>query len=86
MSLPLLSLILHSCFSVLLFLLNLSLSYSQDYVLAVETYHSIIQYEPQQRVQLLSGIGRIFLQVWKDYKTLFSLATDIAGIEVDKPC
>ncbi|MEQ2168358.1 hypothetical protein GOODEAATRI_013490 [Goodea atripinnis] len=34
----------------------------QDYVLAVETYHSIIQYEPQQRVQLLSGIGRIFLQ------------------------
>lgn len=35
----------------------------QDYVLAVETYHSIIQYEPQQRVQLLSGIGRIFLQV-----------------------
>ncbi|KAG7225199.1 hypothetical protein INR49_014757, partial [Caranx melampygus] len=35
---------------------------SMDYVLAVETYHSIIQYEPQQRVQLLSGIGRIFLQ------------------------
>lgn len=47
----------------------------QDYVLAVETYHSIIQYEPQQRVQLLSGIGRIFLQVCAspdgrmDYKT-----------------
>lgn len=35
----------------------------QDYVLAVETYHSIIQFEPQQGVQLLSGIGRIFLQV-----------------------
>lgn len=35
----------------------------KDYVLAVETYHSIIQYEPQQRVQLLSGIGRIFLQI-----------------------
>uniref|UniRef100_A0A1A8J0A1 Trafficking protein particle complex subunit 12 n=1 Tax=Nothobranchius kuhntae TaxID=321403 RepID=A0A1A8J0A1_NOTKU len=35
----------------------------KDYILAVETYHSIIQYEPQQRVQLLSGIGRIFLQV-----------------------
>uniref|UniRef100_A0A674P3V3 Trafficking protein particle complex subunit 12 n=1 Tax=Takifugu rubripes TaxID=31033 RepID=A0A674P3V3_TAKRU len=35
----------------------------KDYVLAVETYHSIIQYEPQQRVQVLSGIGRIFLQV-----------------------
>ncbi|KAM9467018.1 trafficking protein particle complex subunit 12 [Clarias gariepinus] len=35
----------------------------KDYVLAVETYQSIIQYEPQQRVQLLSGIGRIFLQI-----------------------
>uniref|UniRef100_A0A8C2YY20 Trafficking protein particle complex subunit 12 n=1 Tax=Cyclopterus lumpus TaxID=8103 RepID=A0A8C2YY20_CYCLU len=40
----------------------------KDYVLAVETYHSIIQYEPQQRVQLLSGIGRIFLQIG-DVKT-----------------
>ncbi|KAK3537738.1 hypothetical protein QTP70_017874, partial [Hemibagrus guttatus] len=39
-----------------------------DYVLAVETYHSIIQYEPQQKVQLLSGIGRIFLQIG-DIKT-----------------
>lgn len=38
-------------------------SHTKDYVLGVETYHSIIQYEPQQRVQLLSGIGRIFLQV-----------------------
>ncbi|XP_023153343.1 trafficking protein particle complex subunit 12 isoform X1 [Amphiprion ocellaris] len=40
----------------------------KDYVLAVETYHSIIQYEPQQCVQLLSGIGRIFLQIG-DVKT-----------------
>ncbi|KAK5857118.1 hypothetical protein PBY51_010384 [Eleginops maclovinus] len=40
----------------------------KDYVLAVETYHSIIQYEPHQRVQLLSGIGRIFLQIG-DVKT-----------------
>ncbi|XP_051252241.1 trafficking protein particle complex subunit 12 [Dicentrarchus labrax] len=40
----------------------------KDYILAVETYHSIIQYEPQQRVQLLSGIGRIFLQIG-DIKT-----------------
>ncbi|KAG5266128.1 hypothetical protein AALO_G00250090 [Alosa alosa] len=40
----------------------------KDYVLAVETYHSIIRYEPQQRVQLLSGIGRIFLQIG-DIKT-----------------
>ena len=35
----------------------------QDYVLAVEMYHSIIRYEPEQQPQLLSGIGRIFLQV-----------------------
>uniref|UniRef100_A0A3B4F3J7 Trafficking protein particle complex subunit 12 n=1 Tax=Pundamilia nyererei TaxID=303518 RepID=A0A3B4F3J7_9CICH len=40
----------------------------QDYVLAVDTYHSIIQYQPQQRAQLLSGIGRIFLQIG-DVKT-----------------
>ncbi|XP_069573556.1 trafficking protein particle complex subunit 12 isoform X3 [Brachyistius frenatus] len=40
----------------------------KDYVLAMETYHSIIQYEPQQSVQLLSGIGRIFLQIG-DVKT-----------------
>ncbi|XP_044022373.1 trafficking protein particle complex subunit 12 isoform X2 [Siniperca chuatsi] len=40
----------------------------KDYVLAVETYHSIIHYEPQQKVQLLSGIGRIFLQIG-DIKT-----------------
>ncbi|XP_061897774.1 trafficking protein particle complex subunit 12 isoform X1 [Entelurus aequoreus] len=40
----------------------------KDYVLAVEVYQSIIQYEPQQRVQLLSGIGRIFLQIG-DIKT-----------------
>uniref|UniRef100_A0A671S261 Trafficking protein particle complex subunit 12 n=1 Tax=Sinocyclocheilus anshuiensis TaxID=1608454 RepID=A0A671S261_9TELE len=35
----------------------------KDYVLAVETYHSIIEYEPEQSVQLLSGMGRIFLQI-----------------------
>ncbi|KAJ8353149.1 hypothetical protein SKAU_G00207160 [Synaphobranchus kaupii] len=35
----------------------------KDYVLAVETYHSIIHYEPEQKSQLLSGIGRIFLQI-----------------------
>ncbi|XP_026085029.1 trafficking protein particle complex subunit 12-like [Carassius auratus] len=35
----------------------------KDFVLAVETYRSIIEYEPEQRVQLLSGIGRIFLQI-----------------------
>ncbi|XP_062863120.1 trafficking protein particle complex subunit 12 [Trichomycterus rosablanca] len=40
----------------------------KDYVLAVMTYQSIIQFEPHQKVQLLSGIGRIFLQIG-DIKT-----------------
>ncbi|XP_028652746.2 trafficking protein particle complex subunit 12 isoform X1 [Erpetoichthys calabaricus] len=35
----------------------------KDYVLAVDVYHSIIKYEPSQKPQLLSGIGRIFLQI-----------------------
>ncbi|KAK2093383.1 hypothetical protein P7K49_029912 [Saguinus oedipus] len=34
-----------------------------DYVLAVEAYHSVITYYPEQEPQLLSGIGRIALQV-----------------------
>lgn len=33
-------------------------------MLAVDAYHSVIQYHPEQEPQLLSGIGRIFLQVW----------------------
>ncbi|KAJ8290605.1 hypothetical protein GJAV_G00015180 [Gymnothorax javanicus] len=35
----------------------------KDYVLAVEMYHSIIRYDPEQKPQLMSGIGRIFLQI-----------------------
>ncbi|XP_036606991.1 trafficking protein particle complex subunit 12 isoform X2 [Trichosurus vulpecula] len=35
----------------------------KDYVLAVDTYHSVIRYYPEQEPQLLSGIGRIFLQI-----------------------
>lgn len=35
----------------------------QDYVLAVGAYRSVIQCCPEQEPQLLSGIGRIFLQV-----------------------
>ncbi|NWS48128.1 TPC12 protein, partial [Probosciger aterrimus] len=35
----------------------------KDYVLAVDAYHTVIKYYPQQEPQLLSGIGRIFLQV-----------------------
>ncbi|XP_062490582.1 trafficking protein particle complex subunit 12 isoform X3 [Pezoporus occidentalis] len=40
----------------------------KDYVLAVDAYHTIIKYYPQQEPQLLSGIGRIFLQIG-DIKT-----------------
>ncbi|TSM77389.1 Trafficking protein particle complex subunit 12 [Bagarius yarrelli] len=58
---------------------------AEDYVLAVETYHSIIQYEPQQSVQLLSGIGRIFLQIG-DIKTAEKYFQDVekASQEIGK--
>ncbi|XP_063170111.1 trafficking protein particle complex subunit 12 isoform X3 [Candoia aspera] len=36
---------------------------TKDYVLAVETYHTVMKYYPEQEPQLLSGIGRIFLQI-----------------------
>ena len=36
---------------------------SQDYVLAVDAYRAVIKYYPEQEPQLLSGIGRILLQV-----------------------
>lgn len=32
-------------------------------MLAVDAYRSVIQFHPEQEPQLLSGIGRIFLQV-----------------------
>lgn len=35
----------------------------QEYVLAVDAYRAVIQYYPDQEPQLLSGIGRILLQV-----------------------
>lgn len=35
----------------------------QDYVLAVNAYLTVIKYYPEQEPQLLSGIGRILLQV-----------------------
>ncbi|KAG8512375.1 Trafficking protein particle complex subunit 12 [Galemys pyrenaicus] len=35
----------------------------KDYALAVDVYRAVIQYHPEQEPQLLSGIGRIFLQI-----------------------
>uniref|UniRef100_A0A6Q2Y1F2 Trafficking protein particle complex subunit 12 n=1 Tax=Esox lucius TaxID=8010 RepID=A0A6Q2Y1F2_ESOLU len=55
----------------------------KDYVLAVEIYHSIIQYEPQQRLQLLSGIGRIFLQIG-DVKTADKYFQDVEKASLEK--
>ncbi|KAM4772849.1 trafficking protein particle complex subunit 12 [Rhinophrynus dorsalis] len=40
----------------------------KDYVLAVDAYHTVIKYYPEQEPQILSGIGRIFLQIG-DIKT-----------------
>ncbi|TRZ02651.1 hypothetical protein DNTS_024391 [Danionella cerebrum] len=40
-----------------------SLLMMKDYVLAVQMYLSICELEPEQSLQLLSGIGRIFLQI-----------------------
>ncbi|XP_061698788.1 trafficking protein particle complex subunit 12 [Syngnathoides biaculeatus] len=60
----------------------------KDYVLAVEIYQSIIQYEPQQRAQLLSGIGRIFLQIG-DIKTAemyFSNVEETSQMTDKEPC
>ncbi|XP_006626461.1 trafficking protein particle complex subunit 12 [Lepisosteus oculatus] len=51
----------------------------KDYVLAVDMYHSIIQYEPEQKPQLLSGIGRIFLQIG-DIKTAETYFQDVENI------
>ncbi|KAF4795387.1 Trafficking protein particle complex subunit 12 [Turdus rufiventris] len=49
---------------------------TKDYVLAVDTYHSVIKYYPQQEPQLLSGIGRIFLQIG-DIKTAEKYFQDV---------
>ncbi|NP_001089708.1 trafficking protein particle complex subunit 12 L homeolog [Xenopus laevis] len=40
----------------------------KDYVLAVDAYQTVVKYYPEQEPQLLSGIGRIFLQIG-DIKT-----------------
>ena len=37
--------------------------FPQDYVLAVDTYRAVVQFHPEQEPQVLSCIGRIFLQV-----------------------
>uniref|UniRef100_A0ABI7VQ60 Trafficking protein particle complex 12 n=1 Tax=Felis catus TaxID=9685 RepID=A0ABI7VQ60_FELCA len=52
---------------------------SKDYVLAVDAYRSVIQYYPEQEPQLLSGIGRIFLQIG-DIKTAEKYFQDVEKV------
>ncbi|XP_043926336.1 trafficking protein particle complex subunit 12 [Protopterus annectens] len=51
----------------------------KEYVLAVDMYRSIIQYQPEQEPQLLSGIGRIFLQIG-DTKTAEKYFQDVVKV------
>ncbi|XP_067400932.1 trafficking protein particle complex subunit 12 [Emydura macquarii macquarii] len=48
----------------------------KDYVLAVDAYHTVITFYPEQEPQLLSGIGRIFLQIG-DIKTAEKYFQDV---------
>ncbi|XP_049758931.1 trafficking protein particle complex subunit 12 isoform X1 [Elephas maximus indicus] len=48
----------------------------KDYVLAVDAYHAVIKCYPEQEPQLLSGIGRIFLQIG-DIKTAEKYFQDV---------
>lgn len=48
-------------------------------MLAVGAYHSVIQYHPEQEPQLLSGIGRIFLQIG-DIKTAEKYFQDVEKV------
>ncbi|XP_036728642.1 trafficking protein particle complex subunit 12 [Balaenoptera musculus] len=51
----------------------------KDYVLAVDAYRSVVQYFPEQEPQLLSCIGRIFLQVG-DIKTAEKYFQDVEKV------
>ncbi|XP_007195751.1 trafficking protein particle complex subunit 12 [Balaenoptera acutorostrata] len=51
----------------------------KDYVLAVDAYRSVVQYFPEQEPQLLSCIGRIFLQIG-DIKTAEKYFQDVEKV------
>ncbi|XP_036118664.1 trafficking protein particle complex subunit 12 [Molossus molossus] len=51
----------------------------KDYVLAVDAYRCVIQACPEQEPQLLSGIGRIFLQIG-DIKTAEKYFQDVEKV------
>ncbi|XP_062064887.1 trafficking protein particle complex subunit 12 isoform X1 [Lepus europaeus] len=51
----------------------------KDYVLAVDAYRSVAKCHPEQEPQLLSGIGRIFLQIG-DIKTAEKYFQDVEKV------
>ncbi|KAM6149908.1 trafficking protein particle complex subunit 12 isoform 2-T2 [Erethizon dorsatum] len=51
----------------------------KEYVLAVDAYRAVIQYYPEQEPQLLSGIGRILLQIG-DIKTAEKYFQDVEKV------
>nr|XP_044998952.1 trafficking protein particle complex subunit 12 isoform X2 [Jaculus jaculus] len=51
----------------------------KDYVLAMDAYHAVIKYHPEQEPQLLSGIGRILLQIG-DIKTAEKYFQDVERV------
>lgn len=51
----------------------------KDYVLAVDAYLTVIKYYPEQEPQLLSGIGRILLQIG-DIKTAEKYFQDVEKV------
>ncbi|XP_070315268.1 trafficking protein particle complex subunit 12 isoform X2 [Odocoileus virginianus] len=51
----------------------------KDYVLAVDAYHAVIQFHPEQEPQVLSCIGRIFLQIG-DIKTAEKYFQDVEKV------
>ncbi|EHB17526.1 Tetratricopeptide repeat protein 15 [Heterocephalus glaber] len=58
----------------------------KEYVLAVDAYRAVIQYYPDQEPQLLSGIGRILLQIG-DIKTAEKYFQDVEKVaqKLDRP-
>ncbi|XP_025005073.2 trafficking protein particle complex subunit 12 isoform X2 [Gallus gallus] len=58
---------------------NMKIICTKDYVLAVDAYHTVIKYYPQQEPQMLSGIGRIFLQIG-DIKTAEKYFQDVEKV------
>uniref|UniRef100_A0A8C6E6N3 Trafficking protein particle complex subunit 12 n=1 Tax=Moschus moschiferus TaxID=68415 RepID=A0A8C6E6N3_MOSMO len=51
----------------------------QDYVLAVDAYRAVVQFHPEQEPQVLSCIGRIFLQIG-DIKTAEKYFQDVEKV------